>query len=228
MTFGSQTNGNMEWGFGDHLPTPKANFWRAGTLEVIVSVGWNAICRIPQHFLPPSPNATCWKSIEKWKVELTCDSGFRNQPSCCLFRTTAFAGVPSNWRETTEALSLGAGVSIRLRFPGQLSPRKHGTTIMALLWVILWTNVVVKGRNKICLDLKTTMMLWRGFLPNPKRVDLKPIMKQYWLLGVENDETIVRNGCEKEDLKIWKKQTFISWFSVFFLMSFWWIRPFYL
>ena len=42
----------------------------------------------------------------------------------------------------------------------------------------------------------------------------KPIMKQYRLLGVENDEAIVRNDCEKEDLKIWKKQIFISWFSV--------------
>ena len=28
------------------------------------------------------------------------------------------------------------------------------------------------------------------------------IMKQYWLLGIENDEVIVRNGCEKGDLKI--------------------------
>ena len=135
-------------------------------------------------------------------MELACDSGLRNQPSCYLFQTTASAGRPSNWRETTGALSLRAGVSIGLRFPGQLSPRKHGTTILALLWVILWTYVVVKGRNKICLDLKTTMMLWRGFLPNPKRVDLKPIMKQYWLLGVENDEFLVRHGCGKEDLKI--------------------------
>ena len=92
--------------------------------------------------------------------------------------------------------------------------------------------VVVKGRNKICLDLKITMILWKGFRPNHEKVDLKLIMKQYWLLGVENDEAIVRNGCEKEDLKIWKKQIFISWFSMFFFfflfMSFQWIRPFYL
>ena len=72
------------------------------------------------------------------------------------------------------------------------------------------------------------MMLWRGFLLNHEKVDFKLIMKQYQLLGVENDEVIVRNGCEKEDLKIWKKQIFISWFSVFFLMSFWWIQAFYL
>ena len=118
-----------------------------------------------------------------------------------------------------RALSLGTSVSIGLRFLGQPSLRKHGTTIPALLWVILWTNVVVKGRKKIYLDLKTTMMLWRGFLLNHERVDLKMIMKQYWLLGFENDEAIARNGCEKEDLKIWKKQIFISWFNVFFSWS---------
>ena len=228
MTFGSHTSGDMEWSFGSHLPTPKVDFWWAGTLEVIVSVGWKIICRIPQHFLPHSPNATCWKSTEKWKVELTCDSGFRNQPSCCLFRTIASAGRPSNWRETTGALSLGTSVFAGLGFLSQPRPRKHGTMIPALLWVILWTNMVVKGRNTICLDLKTTMMLWRGFPPNHERVDLKLIMKQYWLLGVENDDAILRNGYKKEDLKIWKKQIFISWFSIFFLMSFWWIRPFYL
>ena len=228
MTFGSYARGNMEWNFGDHLPTPKAEFWWAGPLEVIVSVGWETIFRIPQHFLPPPPNATCWKSTEKWKMELTCDFGFRNQPSCYLFRTTASAGRPSNWRETTGALSLGIDVFAGLGFLGQPSPRKHGTTTLALLRIILWTNVVVKGRNKICLDLKTTMMLWRRFQPNHERVDLKSIMKQYWLLGVKNDKAIVRNGREKEDLKIWKKQIFISWFSVFFLMSSWWIHPFYL
>ena len=86
--------------------------------------------------------------------------------------------------------------------------------IPALLWVILWTNVVIKWRNKVCLDLKTTMMLWGGFLLNHEKVDFKLIMKQYWLLGVENDEAIVRNDYE-EDLKIWKKQIFISSFSVF-------------
>ena len=36
----------------------------------------------------------------------------------------------------------------------------------------------------------------------PWEVYLKPIMKQNRLLGVENDEVIVRNGCQKEDLKI--------------------------
>ena len=55
---------------------------------------------------------------------------------------------------------------------------------------------------KICLDLKTTMILWGRFLLNHERVDLKLIMKQYWLLSVENDKAIVKNGCEKEDLKI--------------------------
>ena len=32
-----------------------------------MSVGWKTICRIPQHFLPSSPTAICWKSIEKMK-----------------------------------------------------------------------------------------------------------------------------------------------------------------
>ena len=32
--------------------------------------------------------------------------------------------------------------------------------------------------------------------------DFKLIIKQQWLLGVGNDEPIVRNGYEKEDLKI--------------------------
>ena len=172
MTFGSHAGGNIEWSFGDHLSTPKAEFWWVGPLEVIISVGWKTICRIPQHFLPPLPNATCWKSTEKWKVELTCDPGFRNQSSCCLFRTTTSARRQSNWRETIGALRLGTSVSTGLGFPGQPSSRKHGTTTPSLLWVILWTSVVVKGRNKICLDLKTTMMLWRGFRLNHERVDL--------------------------------------------------------
>ena len=159
MTFGSLACGNIEWGFGNHLSTPKVEFWWVGPLGVIISVGWKAICRIPQHFLPSSPTATCWKSIEKWKVELTCDSGFRNQSSCCLFRITASAGRPSNWRETMGALSLGTGVFAGLGFPSQPNPRKHGTKMQTFLWVILWTNMVVKGRNKICLDLKTKMML---------------------------------------------------------------------
>ena len=202
MTFGSHTGRDIKWSFGDHLPTPKAKFWWAGPLEVIISVGWKTICRIPQHFLPPSLNATCWKSTEKWKVELTCDFGFRNQPSCYLFRTTTSAGRPSNWRETIGALRLGIGVSVGLGFPGQPNPQKHGRTMQALLWVILWTKIVVKWRKKIRLDHKTTMILWGEFLLNHERVDFKLIMKQYWLLGVENDEAIVRNGCEKEDLKI--------------------------
>ena len=104
MTFRSHAGGNMEWSFGDHLSTPKAEFWWVGPLEVIISVGWKTICRIPQHFLPPLPNATCWKSTKKWKVELTCDSGFRNQSSCCLFQTTTSARRQSNWRETIGAL----------------------------------------------------------------------------------------------------------------------------
>ena len=231
MTFGSPAYGNIEWSFGDHLPTPKVEFWWAGPLEVIISVGWKPICRIPQHFLPSSPTATCWKSTKKWKMELTY-YGLRNQPSWCLFQTTTSTRRPSNWRETTGALRLGTVVSTGLGFLGQPNPRKHGRTMQTLLWVILWTKVVIKWRNKICLDLKTTMILWGGFLLNHERVDLKLIMKQYWLLSVENDKAIVRNGCEKEDLKIWKKQIFISWFSVcvcvFFLMSSWWIRPFYL
>ena len=81
-------------------------------------------------------------------MKLACDSGLRNQPSYCLFRTTASARRPSNWRETTGVLSLGTGVSTGLGFPGQPSPKKHGTTTPALLWVILWTNVVVKGEKQ--------------------------------------------------------------------------------
>ena len=64
------------------------------------------------------------------------------------------------------------------------------------------------------------MMLWEEFLLNHEKVDFKLIIKQYWLLGVENDEPMARNVCEKEDLRFWKKQIFISWFSVFFSMSF--------
>ena len=71
-----------------------------------------------------------------------------------------------------------------------------------MLCEILWTNVVVKWRNKACLDLKTTMMLLGGFLPNHKEIGFKMIMKQQWLLGVGNNEAIARNGYEKEDLKI--------------------------
>ena len=93
-------------------------------------------------------------------------------------------------------------MSTRLGFPGQPSPRKHGTAMQTLLRLILWANAVIKGRNKICLDLKTAMMLLIGFRPNHGRVDLKLIMKQNWLLGVENDEVIVRNGYGKKDLKI--------------------------
>ena len=117
-------------------------------------------------------------------------------------------------------MNLETGVSTGLSFLGQPSPRIPGTMIPTLLWVILWANGVIKWGNKICLDPKTIMMLWEEFLRNHEKVDFKLIMKQYWLLSVENDEVIVRNGCEKEDLKIWKKQIFISWFSVFFSMSF--------
>ena len=77
--------------------------------------------------------------------------------------------------------------------------------IWAMLCEILWTNVVVKWRNKVCLDLKTTMMLWGDFLLNHEKVKVKIITKQYWLLGIEDDEAIVRNGRENKDLKIWKK-----------------------
>ena len=66
-------------------------------------------------------------------MELTCDFGLKNQPSWCLFRTTASAGRPSNWKETTGDLRLGIGVSARLGFPGQLNSRKHGRTMQTLL-----------------------------------------------------------------------------------------------
>ena len=66
--------------------------------------------------------------------------------------------------------------------------------------------MVVKGRNKIWLDLKTeheaiSVARCSKRITNLERVDLKRIMKQYQLLGVVNDEAIVRNGYEK-DLKI--------------------------
>ena len=64
------------------------------------------------------------------------------------------------------------------------------------------------------------MMLWEEFLLNHEKVDFKLIIKQYWLLSVENDKPMARNVYEKEDLRFWKKQIFISWFSVFFKMSF--------
>ena len=37
----------------------------------------------------------------------------------------------------------------------------------------------------------------RSFLLNHGNVRFKLIMKQWWLLGIKNDEAIVRNGCEK-------------------------------
>ena len=52
--------------------------------------------------------------------------------------------------------------------------------------------MVVKWRNKVCLDLKTTMMLLKGFLLNHEKVELKLIMKPYWLLGIGNDEAIAK------------------------------------
>ena len=51
------------------------------------------------------------------------------------------------------------GDSIELRSPGQVDLRLQGTMMQAMLCDILWTNEVVKWRNKACLDLKTTMML---------------------------------------------------------------------
>ena len=167
----------------------------------------------------------------KWKMELTCDPGFRNQPSCCLFWTIASARRPINWRETTRSLSLEIGVSTGLRFPGQPSPRMHGITIPALLWVTLWTNVVIKWRNKVFLDFKTTMMLWEEFLLNHEKVDFKLIMKQYWLLlrmmKLQREMTV--------RMRTWKfersKSSFhdsVYFFFFFFLISSWWIRPFYL
>ena len=55
-------------------------------------------------------------------MELTCDPGFRNQPSCCLFRNFTFAGKPNKLRRTMEfskqlggLLSLETGVSSGLR-----------------------------------------------------------------------------------------------------------------
>ena len=52
--------------------------------------------------------------------------------------------------------------------------------------------MVVKWRNKVCLDLKTTMMLLKGFLLNHEKVEFKLIMKPYWLLGIGNDEAIAK------------------------------------
>ena len=57
----------------------------------------------------------------------------------------------------------------------------------AMLCEILWTNEVVKWRDKVCLDLKTTMMLCGGFLLNNEKVEFKLIMKQYWSLGDESE-----------------------------------------
>ena len=47
----------------------------------------------------------------------------------------------------------------------------------------------------------------RRFLLNHGNVRFKLIMKQWWLLGIESDEAIARNGCEKKDLKISKSRS---------------------
>ena len=79
--------------------------------------------------------------------------------------------------------------------------------------------------QNLCENLNRTSFAWTSWFlvkvhikANSCRITL---FEQFWLLSVENDEAIVRNGCEKEDLKIWKKQIFISWFSVFFFS--WWV-----
>ena len=45
-------------------------------------------------------------------------------------------------------------------------------------------------------------------------------MKQFWLLSVENYKAIMRNGCEKEVLKIKKKKKSLFHDSVCFFFSF--------
>ena len=104
-----------------------ADFWWAGTLEVAVSVGWEKICRIPLHIynhylmIPIERYEQCWevcwdkwsngfygmlRKPRKWKMELTWDFGFRNQPSCCLFRTAASTGRLNNLKVVWRPLQL--------------------------------------------------------------------------------------------------------------------------
>ena len=55
-------------------------------------------------------------------------------------------------------------------------------------------------------------------------------MKQYWLLNVENDEAIVRNGCEKEDFENLKEANLhfmIQCFFFFFLFFFFFFLSFF-
>jgi len=58
-------------------------------------------------------------------MELTCDPGFRIQPSFYLFQISTSIGRPSNWRVTMGfpkqlggSLILETGDSIGLRSPG--------------------------------------------------------------------------------------------------------------
>ena len=61
-------------------------------------------------------------------------------------------------------------------------------------------------------------MLWEESLLNHEKVDFKLIMKQYWLLGVENDEAIMRNGYERT----WKFERSKSSFHDLVCFS-WWV-----
>ena len=64
------------------------------------------------------------RKAQKMKDGANLCPGFRNQPSCCLFRTSAFVVRPSNWRETIRSSkqlrglpSLETAMSARLRSP---------------------------------------------------------------------------------------------------------------
>ena len=62
-------------------------------------------------------------------------------------------------KQLGSSLSQGMGDLVGLGSPGQVDLRLQGTMMWAMLCEILWTNEVVKWRDKVCLDLKTTMML---------------------------------------------------------------------
>ena len=149
MTFVSWTGGDMEWGFGGNtslidryqrLISDKLGRWR-----LLWVLDGRKFVGCPNTFRPLT-NETCWKmwtksrgrlrdmelwscnmleKHRKWKMELTCDPSFRNQPSGCLFWTSTSAVRPRNLRKTIGSskqlrgsLSLETGDSVGLKSLG--------------------------------------------------------------------------------------------------------------
>ena len=113
MTFVSWAGGNIECGFGGNTflinRHQRLIFDELGPWRLLWVLDGRKFVRCPNTFRPLT-NETCWKiwtrsrgqlsdmelwscnmleKHRKWKMELTCDHDFRNQSSCCLFRTSA-------------------------------------------------------------------------------------------------------------------------------------------